>query len=182
MAAHHMFLEEESNATVLLCAQILGSDVKHHQIHVLDKRTGKSLFTFGKAGSGEGELFHPTNIVFGPEGDLFVSETSNFRIQRFTRDGKPVHSYGAVGSTPGRFARPKGLAIDRAGRMFVADAAFENVQIFNDEGKLLLSFGQTGALEGRMHLPTGLSIDYNNVDLFRKDRNVVLLWVLDQKL
>jgi sugar lactone lactonase YvrE len=145
------------------------TDVLHHQIHVLDKRTGKPLFIFGKAGSGEGELFHPTNIVFGPEGDLYVSETSNFRVQRFTLDGKPVRSYGAVGSIPGSFARPKGLAIDRAGRMFVADAAFENVQLFDEKGKLLLFFGQSGEPEARMHLPAGVSIDYDNVDVFRKD-------------
>lgn len=144
------------------------TDVQHHQIHVLDKRTGKTLFSFGKAGSGEGELFHPTNIVLGPDGDLYVSETSNFRIQRFTSDGKPVSSYGAVGSTPGSFARPKGLAIDRTGRMYVADAAFENVQLFDAKGKLLLFFGQDGKPMDRMHLPAGVGIDYDNVELFRK--------------
>lgn len=144
------------------------TDVQHHQVHVLDKRTGKTLFTFGKAGSGEGELFHPTNIVFGPDGDLYVSETSNFRIQRFTPDGKTVQSYGAVGSTPGSFARPKGLAIDRTGRMYVADAAFENVQLFDAKGKLLLFFGQDGKPMDRMHLPAGVAIDYDNIGLFRK--------------
>lgn len=144
------------------------TDVQHHQVHVLDKGTGKSLFVFGKAGSGEGELFHPTNIALGPEGDIYVSETSNFRIQRFTADGKPVRVYGAVGATPGSFARPKGIAIDRTGRLFVSDAAFENVQIFDDKGKLLLFFGQTGGPNERLHLPTGVSIDYDNVDVFRK--------------
>lgn len=144
------------------------TDVQHHQVHVLDKHTGKTLFTFGKAGSGEGELFHPTNIVLGPDGDLYVSETSNFRVQRFTQDGKPVRSYGAVGSTPGSFARPKGLAVDRTGRMLVADAAFENVQLFDGNGRLLLYFGQDGDIKARMHLPSGVSIDYENVDYFRK--------------
>jgi sugar lactone lactonase YvrE len=144
------------------------TDVLHHQVHVLDKRTGKSLFAFGKAGSAEGELFHPTNIVFGPEGDLYVSETSNFRVQRFTQDGKPVRSYGTVGSTPGSFARPKGLAVDRAGRLLVADAAFENVQLFDTNGRLLMFFGQEGEPKVRMHLPSGVNIDYDNVDYFRK--------------
>jgi len=143
-------------------------DVKHHQIHVLDKRTGKSLFIFGKAGSGDGELFHPTNIAIGLDGDIYVSETSNYRIQRFTMDGTPVRTYGAVGATPGSFARPKGIAIDRAGRMLVSDAAFENVQVFDDQARLLLFFGQAGTPGERMHLPTGVSIDYDNVDVFRK--------------
>lgn len=143
------------------------TDVLHHQIHVLDKRSGKSLYVFGKPGSGEGELFHPTNITLGPEGDLYVTETSNFRVQRFTVEGKPVRTFGSVGATPGSFARPKGLAIDRAGRMYVGDAAFENVQTFDADGKLLLFFGQSGKPEERMHLPAGVSIDYEHVDQFR---------------
>jgi len=143
-------------------------DVMHHQVHVLDKHTGKSLFVFGKAGSGVGELFHPTNIALGPDGDIYVSETSNFRIQRFTADGEPVRTYGAVGSKPGSFARPKGIAIDRAGRMLVSDAAFENVQIIDDKARLLMYFGQAGTAAERLHLPTGVSIDYDNVDVFRK--------------
>ncbi len=144
------------------------ADVKHHQIHVLERKTGKTLFVFGKAGSGEGELFHPTNIALGPDGNLYVSETSNYRIQVFSQDGKPLRSFGAVGSTPGSFARPKGIVIDHEGRIYVADGAFGNVQLFNNQGRLLLFFGQQGDAKERMHLPTGMSIDYDNVDLFKK--------------
>lgn len=143
------------------------SDLNHHQIHVLDKHSGKTLLTFGKPGSGDGELFHPTNISLGAEGDLYVVETSNYRVQRFTADGKFVRTYGAVGSTPGSFARPKGIAIDRDGRMYVGDAAFENVQVFNPDGKLLVYFGQPEEGE-RLNLPAGVSIDYENVSLFSK--------------
>jgi len=141
-------------------------DIAHHQIHVLDKRTGKTLFTFGKAGSGPGELFHPTNIAIGPSGDIYISETSNFRIQRFTPEGKPVRTYGAIGSAPGAFARPKGIAIDRAGRLLVSDAAFENVQVFDNNANLLMFFGQSENDDTRMNLPTGVTIDYDNVGFF----------------
>lgn len=143
-------------------------DIAHHQIQVLDKRTGSLLFAFGKAGSGRGELYHPTNIAIGPDGDVFVVETSNYRVQRFTADGQPVRVYGEVGNEPGTFARPKGIALDRLGRMYVGDSAFENVQVFDNGGKLLLFFGQPGdKLEG-LNLPAGVAIDYDNVDFFRR--------------
>lgn len=141
-------------------------DIAHHQIHVLDKKTGQALFTFGKPGSDPGELFHPTNIAIGPSGDIYVSETSNFRIQRFTPDGQPVRTYGAVGSAPGAFARPKGIAIDHAGRLLVSDAAFENVQVFDNSANLLMYFGQSESDQERMNLPTGVTVDYDNVDFF----------------
>jgi DNA-binding beta-propeller fold protein YncE len=144
------------------------ADILHHQIQVLDKATGHVLFKFGKPGSGEGELFHPTNIAVGPDGDIYVVETSNFRVQRFTAEGTPVRTYGSVGSTVGSFARPKGIAVDKAGRLLVGDAAFQNVQIFDNNGKLLMYFGQTDGRGDGLNLPTGVSVDYDNIASFRR--------------
>ena len=143
-------------------------DIQHHQIQVLDKRTGSLLFSFGKAGSERGELYHPTNIAIGPDGDVFVVETSNYRVQRFTADGKPLRVYGEVGNEPGTFARPKGIALDRLGRIYVGDSAFENVQVFDNSGKLLLFFGQPADKVEGLNLPAGVAIDYDNVEFFRR--------------
>jgi hypothetical protein len=142
-------------------------DIQHHQVHVLDKRSGKPLFKFGQPGSKEGDLYHPTNIAVGPDGDIFVTETSNFRVQRFTAEGKFVRVYGQVGDRPGSFARPKGIAIDRAGRIYVGDAAFQNVQVFENDGRLLMAFGQPKDGQG-LSLPAGVAIDYDNVALFKR--------------
>jgi DNA-binding beta-propeller fold protein YncE len=142
-------------------------DIQHHQVQVLDKRTGKFLFKFGKAGSKLGELFHPTNIAIGADGDVFVVETSNFRVQRFTAEGNPVRAYGEIGNERGTFSRPKGVALDRSGRIYVGDSAFQNVQIFENDGRLLLAFGQPGGdIEG-LNLPAAVTIDYDNIQYFR---------------
>jgi DNA-binding beta-propeller fold protein YncE len=143
-------------------------DIRHHQVQVLERRSGALMFTFGGAGSGTGELFHPTNIAIGSDGDVYVVETSNFRVQRFTRDGRPVRVYGEIGTAPGAFARPKGIALDRDGRLYVGDSAFENVQVFDNRGTLLLYFGQPGDGAEGLSLPTGVAIDYDNVELFRR--------------
>ncbi len=143
-------------------------DIRHHEVQVLDKRSGRLLFKFGRPGSKIGELYHPTNIAVGPDGDVYIVETSNFRVQRFTAEGKPVRIYGEVGSEFGTFSRPKGIALDRAGRLYVGDAAFQNVQIFDNRGKLLLYFGQPGGSAEGLSLPAGVTIDYDDVDLFRR--------------
>ncbi len=142
-------------------------DIEHHQIQVLDKRTGQRLQTFGKSGNGEGDLFQPTNIAIGPDGDLYVVETGNFRVQRFKPDGKHVRFYGEIGNLPGQFARPKGIAVDRSGRLYVGDAAFQNVQVFTNDGRLLMPFGQTDEPGRALNLPASVSIDYDSVALFR---------------
>lgn len=155
--------------TAILGDRLYMVDIEHHEVWVLNKHNGKVLFKFGKPGSGEGELYHPTNLAISPDKDIYVVETSNFRVSRFTADGKFILSFGKAGQGPGQFARPKGIAIDRAGRIYVGDAAFQNVQIFNKNGRVLMAFGQPSeGAPGALNLPAGIAIDYDNVGLFRR--------------
>ncbi len=144
------------------------TDIKNHRIIVLDKTSNEQLYTIGSVGSKEGELFYPTNLALGPDNHLYISETTNFRVQKFTLDGKFVKSFGKVGSGLGQFSRPKGIAIDREGRMHVVDAAFENVQVIDSDGKLLMFYGEPGPQRANINLPADVVIDYDNIDYFRK--------------
>lgn len=145
-------------------------DIQAHQIMVLDKKTGDELRTFGGPGAENSNFFQPTNIALGPDKHLYICDTGNFRVQKFTRDGEFVQSFGAgVGTAPGDFARPKGVAVDRMGRLYVVDAAFGTVQIFNSEGDLLLYFGEpASAPRGALDLPTDIDIDYDSVPYFQQ--------------
>jgi len=143
-------------------------DIGHHEVHVLDKRSGKLRFKFGKSDADpEKSLHQPTNLAIGRDGDIYVVETGNFRVARFTPEGKFVRHYGEAGQAPGQFARPKGIAMDRAGRLYVGDAAFQNVQIFDNGGRILMAFGQPVDNSPGLNLPAGIAIDYDNVALFR---------------
>jgi DNA-binding beta-propeller fold protein YncE len=142
------------------------TDKKNGQVVLLEKATGEELKRFSQPGSGEGELFAPTNIEVGADGSVYVSDTGNFRILKFDSRGKLLQQIGSIGRGLGQFVRPKGVAVDREGRVYVADAAIQNVQIFDPEGKLLLFFGGAGNGPGRMNLPAKAVIDYDNVDLF----------------
>lgn len=148
--------------------KIYVSDLKHHQIQVLDKRTGKLLHKFAKAGTGKGDLFYPTNLELAPDGYLYVSDTGNYRLQKYTLDGKFIQSFGSVGTGIGHFARPKGVAVDREGRIYAVDAAFENVQVLDDKGRLLLFFGEAGDKPDSLNLPTDIIVDYDNVQYFQR--------------
>ena len=144
------------------------TDVAHHQVHVLDKTTGQVLTSFGEAGSEPGQLFHPTNLAFAPDGTLYVVDTTNFRVQQFTAEGEYIRGFGGPGSAPGTFTRPKGIAIDRDGNTYVVDAAFENVQIIAPDGGALMFFGASGAERDSINMPTVVKVDYDNVAYFEK--------------
>jgi DNA-binding beta-propeller fold protein YncE len=144
------------------------TDVMNHKVHVLNKYTGETLFAFGKSGNGEGEMVHPTNLAIAPDDTLYVSDTTNFRIQQFTLDGEYIRELGEVGTGAGNFARPKGVAIDNDGTLYVVDAAFQNVQVFDSRGRALMFFGGAGRARGKMNLPTVVKVDYDNVEYFQK--------------
>jgi DNA-binding beta-propeller fold protein YncE len=144
------------------------TDVMHHQVHVLDKRTDEILLTFGEAGSDPGHLFHPTNLSIGSDGTIYVTDTTNFRVQQFTGDGEFLRTLGAQGMGFGNFARPKGVALDKEDRFYVVDAAFNNVQVFAPDTSLLMVFGNTGRERWNINLPTVVKIDYDNVEYFEK--------------
>jgi DNA-binding beta-propeller fold protein YncE len=144
------------------------TDVANHKVHVLDKLSGDTLFAFGNPGPGEGEMVHPTNVAIGPDGNVYVTDTNNFRVQVFTPDGDFVRKIGSAGTGFGQFGRPKGVAVDRDGILYVVDAAFENVQMFNEQGQVLMYFGGSGNGRGNLNMPTAVVIDYDNVEYFRK--------------
>ena len=133
-------------------------DAGGHEIEVLDRRTGEVRFKIGGPGSSPGQFTFPTNLALDVEGNLYVTDTGNFRVQKFTADGELLGHFGAVGDRPGSFSRPKGVAVDSAGRIYVVDAAFENVQIFDKDFRLLLGFGGPGVEPGNLYLPADVAI------------------------
>jgi sugar lactone lactonase YvrE len=142
-------------------------DVDNGRVLVLDKNDGTQKRTIGTKGSGEGQLFFPTNLARDTEGNLFVADTGNTRIVEFNLQGRFTAQFGQAGDRPGMFTRPKGIALDREGRLYVVDAAFENIQLFDRDHQLLLFFAGPGNHPGGINLPTKVAIDYDHVDYFR---------------
>ncbi len=161
-----------------------------HQVKAFDYDSGKLLFTIGKdlpaapdgvrapegtldrywnRGHDIGEFNFPTYIAVDKDGNIYVVDTLNFRVQIFSPEGRFLHTFGKVGRAPGQFFRPKGIGIDSEGHIYVADAAFNNIQIFDRQGRLLLFFGTFGSGLADLRMPAGLYID-------KKDR----IYVVDQ--
>jgi DNA-binding beta-propeller fold protein YncE len=144
------------------------TDIMHHQVHVLNKNTDAVLLTFGEAGSDSGQLFHPTNLAVAENGTVYVTDTTNFRIQQFDAEGNLIRVIGSQGTSYGAFARPKGIALDRDDNIYVVDAAFQNVQVLAPDGAPLMAFGKPGADRASINLPTVVKVDYDNIEYFQK--------------
>jgi len=156
------------------------SDLMHHEIQVLDKISGHAISRISKVGSKDGEVFFPTNLARGPNGEIFVSDTGNYRVQSFSAEGELIRSYGQAGSGIGQFARPKGIAVDKKGLIYVVDAAFENIQVFGKDGELLLFFGVPGNDPDSLNLPADITVQYKGLDKFKQfaDENFTLEYLI----
>jgi len=135
---------------------------KEHTVKVFGM-DGKLIGRVGKGiGEAPGQFQFPTYVAVDGDGNLYVTDTMNGRVEMFDPDGKYVKSFGQLGDGWGMFARPKGVALDSFGNLYVADSGWSNVQIFNRKGKVLLFFGGRGILPGMLRNPSAMAIDKRN--------------------
>ena len=134
---------------------------------VYDADTLKLLRKIGTTGhkhelTTPGDFSKPAGVAVDSEGNLYVADTYNNRMEIFDADGQFVSTFGKNGDGPGYFARPKGIAIDSDGHIWVADGMQDRVQVFNKEGQLLISFGGHGILPGQFQGLVAITIDKQN--------------------
>jgi sugar lactone lactonase YvrE len=143
------------------------SDVELDQVLVYDADSFKLLRKIGTTGhkhelTTAGDFAKPTGLAIDRDGNLYVCDTLNNRIEIFDADGKFVSTFGKAGDGPGYFSRPKGVAIDGDNHIWVADGVLDRVQVFNQETRLLISFGGHGLLPGQFQGLASIAIDKNN--------------------
>jgi len=92
-------------------------------------------------------------------GDVYVADTGNHRIQRFTVGGNYRTGWGTYGTGDGQFASPTGVAVDSLGGVYVADTDNHRIQKFTAAGTYLTQWGTYGTGEGQFASPTGVAVD-----------------------
>ena len=91
-----------------------------------------------------GMLKSPTGIAIDQEGNVYVADTDNHRIQVFSSNGTFISKWGEYGSGNGTFNQPEGIAIDQEGNVYVADTANNRIQVFSSNGTFISRLGGIG--------------------------------------
>ena len=115
--------------------------------------------SFGSSGTGNGQFNHPAGSAVDAEGDIWVVDENNDRVQEFNGKGEYVSSFGSSGSGNGQFGRPTDIAIDAEGHLWVTDAGNSRVEEFSANGEYLSKFGSYGTGNGQFHSAETLAID-----------------------
>ena len=143
------------------------ADTGLDQVLVYDADTYKLLRRIGTSGKNHtltdpGNFSKPTNVALDKDGNVYVADTWNDRVEVFDAEGAFIRTWGKNGDGPGDFARPKGIAIDVDGHIWVADSMLNRLQVFTPDGRLLLGMGGFGIKPGQFEALTGLTIDKQN--------------------
>jgi sugar lactone lactonase YvrE len=140
---------------------------------------GALIREFGLRGSGEGQLegFND-ELALAANGDVWVVDRGNGRLEEFGPDGEYIRAVGSEGSGDGQFGEPQGIAINAEGEILVTDAINHRVEEFSGEGAYLGQFSlrAAGASEDTQALtvaPNGdiLVLDDVNGDVLEFDEH-----------
>ena len=114
---------------------------------------------WGLQGSDPGLLEYPQGIGADAAGVLYVADTRNHRIQKFTADGRFLAGWGELGTGPGQFDTPTRLAVDTRGFVYVADSRNGHIQKFSQDGDFLAAWDQAGEAPGEFLAPYAVAVD-----------------------
>ncbi len=121
--------------------------------------------SWGSSGTGDGQFYSPAGIAVSSAGNVYVADTDNNLVQKFTSAGVFVTQWGGSGSGDGQFEYPYGIAVDTKGNVYVADTGNNRIQKFTSGGTYVAQWGGYGSGNGQFEYPYGIALDSagNNV-------------------
>ena len=88
----------------------------------------------GGQGKGRGQFDKPRGITTDTEGNIYVADSGNSRIQKFSPEGEFISAFGKPGTGEGELREPNGIAVDSEGSIYVADALNHRLLKFKSDG------------------------------------------------
>jgi len=121
------------------------------------------LGAWGTFGTGDGQFNGPQGVSVAPDGTVYVSDTNNHRVQKFTTTGSYLTQWGSYGTDDGELNQPVHLTTRTGDAIYVCDGDNDRVQIFDAYGGYQGQFGTTGDMSddgpGEFVWTMGIAID-----------------------
>ncbi len=121
-----------------------------------------TLADISKGDAPGGTFNEPWGIAVALDGSVYVADTWNYRIQKFTADGKFITMWGYFGQasdSPQAFYGPRGVAVDAQGRVYIADTGNKRIVVFGPNGDYITQFGSPGLGLGELDEPVAIALD-----------------------
>ena len=147
-------------------------DTQNHRVQKI--APDGSATTFGELGNGEGQFGDPYSdtyqthegpwgVAFDLQGNLYVTDTWNQRIEKFGADFSFITEWGA-----GELFGPRDVTVDLAGNVYVVDTGNKRIRQYTADGELIQDFGGEGGGPGKFNEPSGIAVAPNG-DIYVAD-------------
>lgn len=142
--------------------------------------TSLSQSTIGSAGTGDIEFSGATGLAQDFDGNVYVADTGNNRIQVLDSSGTLIRMFGwgvatgadafevctsgcqagaVAGTEDGRFDAPEGVAVNAITHdIYVSDTGNDRIQVFSSDGLYQSKFGTTGSGAGQFDAPKAIVV------------------------
>jgi len=136
---------------------------------------------WGTPGQGPGQFLEPQDVATDAQGNVYVSEFTGRRIQKFDPNGTFLLSIGKEGKDEGQFDQPSGLFVDGQGDIYVCDTFNHRIQKFDSTGEVLKVWSHgffgprsiVGTSQNRLYVAdTG----NHKIQVFDMDGNFLFEW------
>jgi len=117
---------------------------------------GNFITKWGSVGNEKGQFSKPNGIAVSKDGLVYVADTENHRVQKFTLDGKFISEL-YLGESKFSKDSPVDIAVDKAGNIYVSDPYLNKISKFDSDGNFIKKFGPN--VGGYPMTPYGLTVD-----------------------
>jgi DNA-binding beta-propeller fold protein YncE/tetratricopeptide (TPR) repeat protein len=143
-------------------------DRKKARLSKLDG-TGNAVLSFGSDGSRNGQFDEPGDFVISSDGNIYVADTGNSRIQAFSSDG--VFFKVIDGGVAGKLRRPAAMAIDANDNLYVLYTSRNMVTVYSPNADALYEFGNDKNREAdNLKAPVSLMAAHEEIFVLDSDR------------
>lgn len=120
---------------------------------------------WGSQGSGDGQFASTLYLALGSSGNVYVTDTLNYRVQKFTSNGTFITKWGSQGTGDGQFMSVLGaVAVDSSNNIYVPESGnIARIQKFTSSGTFMTKFGSMGTGDGQFMSVLGFTIDPSDI-------------------
>jgi len=120
--------------------------------------TAEFLLEWGISGERDGQFDQPIGIAIDDNGFIYISDSENNRIQKFSEFGELFSKWDSGGSKETALQTPMHITSDGT-NIYVTEYGSDRVQKFSPEEKSLMAFGKGDNKNGALDAPSGVAVD-----------------------